>query len=45
LWLILHPESADTLMMERLSLADVRALGHEVELLAYGSLSSRLRPS
>lgn len=45
LWLILHPESAGTLMMERLSLADVRALGHEVELLAYGALSSRLRPS
>ena len=39
LWLILHPESAGALTMEELVLADVRDLGREVELLAYGERS------
>ncbi|MPZ59989.1 MAG: hypothetical protein GEU93_01580 [Propionibacteriales bacterium] len=43
IWLILHPESAGALLMEELSLADVRDLGLEVELLKYGDLSPRLQ--
>ncbi|MGW5360366.1 DUF6758 family protein [Actinopolymorpha pittospori] len=43
LWLILHPETAGTLMLEPIDLVDLRALGHEVDLLPYGALTPRLR--
>ena len=39
LWLVLHPETAGALTMEEIVLADVRDLGREVELLAYGERS------
>lgn len=39
LWLVLHPVTAGALLMETLVLADVRDLGREVELLAYGGRS------
>lgn len=42
LWLVLHPETAGALLVERLVLANVRDLGHEVDLLPYGELSPRL---
>lgn len=42
LWLVFYPETAGTLLAERLELADVRSLGHEVDLLAFGALSPRL---
>ncbi|MDP9443793.1 MAG: hypothetical protein M3P83_05385 [Actinomycetota bacterium] len=45
LWLVLHPESAGALLLERLIFADVRDLGREVELLAYGDPSPRLMAS
>jgi hypothetical protein len=39
LWLVMHPETAGALTMEEIVLADVRDLGREVELLAYGERS------
>jgi hypothetical protein len=42
LWLVLWPASAARLLDEDVSLADVRALGHEVDLLPFGALSPRL---
>lgn len=42
LWLVLHPDSAGVLVAEGMQLADVRDLGHEVDLLPYGNLSPRL---
>ncbi|MGH3367544.1 MAG: DUF6758 family protein, partial [Nocardioidaceae bacterium] len=45
LWLVMHPASAGALMMETLVLADVRELGREVELLAYGDPSPWLELS
>jgi hypothetical protein len=42
LWVVLHPESAGALMMEELVFADVRDLGREVELFAYGERSGWL---
>lgn len=42
LWLVLHPDSAGVLVAEGLRLADVRDLGHEMDLLPYGNLSPRL---
>jgi hypothetical protein len=42
LWLVLHPETAGALMMEEIVLADVRDLGREVELFAYGDRSAWL---
>lgn len=39
LWLVMHPETAGALMMEEIVLADVRDLGREVELFAYGQRS------
>lgn len=45
LWLVLHPESAGALMMEEIVLADVRDLGREVELFAYGERSRWLDES
>jgi hypothetical protein len=42
LWLILHPESAGALLMEPLSLVDLRDLGAEIELLPFGPLCQRL---
>lgn len=42
LWLVLYPDSAGALVAEGMKLADVRDLGHEMELLPYGNLSPRL---
>lgn len=42
LWLVVHPESAGVLLLEPLTLADVRDLGHEVDMLAYGEPSAYL---
>jgi hypothetical protein len=42
LWLILHPESAGALLMEPLSLVDLRDLGAEIELLPFGPVCQRL---
>jgi hypothetical protein len=39
LWLVMHPETAGVLTVEDLVLADVRDLGREVELFAYGERS------
>lgn len=39
LWLVMHPETAGVLTVEELVLADVRDLGREVELFAYGERS------
>jgi hypothetical protein len=38
-WLVMHPETAGVLTVEELVLADVRDLGREVELFAYGDRS------
>nr|WP_020580209.1 DUF6758 family protein [Actinopolymorpha alba] len=43
LWLVFFPETAGALVVEPIELADVRALGHEVDLLPYGALTPRLR--
>lgn len=42
LWMVLYPTSAGLLLAERLALADLRALGREVEMLPFGALSPRL---
>jgi hypothetical protein len=42
LWAVLWPESAATLLLEDLFLADLREVGHEIELLPFGALSPRL---
>jgi hypothetical protein len=42
LWAVLWPESAATLLLEDLELADLREVGHEIELLPFGALSPRL---
>jgi hypothetical protein len=39
LWMVMHPASAGALMVEEIVLADVRDLGREVELFAYGERS------
>jgi hypothetical protein len=43
LWLVFHPDTAGALLLEPIELMDVRALGHEVDLLPYGALTPRLR--
>lgn len=42
LWAVLWPPSAARLLDEDVALADVRSLGHEVDLLPFGALSPRL---
>ncbi|MBM7786050.1 hypothetical protein JOD67_002730 [Tenggerimyces flavus] len=42
IWLILFPETAGTLLMEPITLADVRGMGREVEMLPFGALTPRL---
>lgn len=42
LWLVFYPDTAGSLLLESLELADVRALGHEIELLGFGALTPRL---
>lgn len=37
LWAILRPETAAALLLEDLDIADMRDLGHEVDLLPFGS--------
>jgi hypothetical protein len=37
LWAILRPQSAGVLLLEDLQLADLRSLGHEADLLPYGT--------
>jgi hypothetical protein len=45
LWLVIHPQIAGALMMEPIVLVDVRDLGREVELFAYGERSRWLEVS
>jgi hypothetical protein len=42
LWVVLWPESAGALLLEDLELADLREVGHEVDLVPVGALSPRL---
>jgi hypothetical protein len=42
LWLVLYPETAGALLLDLLQLADMRGLGHEIELLPYGALTPRM---
>lgn len=37
LWAVLYPASAGALLLEEIELVDVRDLGHEVDLLPYGT--------
>lgn len=37
LWAVLRPQSAGALLLEDLRLADLRSLGHEADLLPYGT--------
>jgi len=42
LWLIFHPGTAGTLLVENLELADARVLGPEVRQLSFGALTPRV---
>lgn len=42
LWLVFFPDTAGTLLVEPIELADMATLGHEVDLLPYGALTPRL---
>jgi hypothetical protein len=42
LWLILFPDTAGALMVEPITLVDLRELGHEVDLMPFGDLCPRL---
>lgn len=44
LWVVLHPASAGALLLEDLALFDLRDLGHEIDLLPYGTPPPWLRP-
>lgn len=43
LWLVCFPDTTGALLAEPLTLADVRFLGHEVDMVPFGSLAQRLR--
>jgi hypothetical protein len=42
LWAVLWPDTAGHLLAEELALADVRDLGHEIDMLPFGALTPRL---
>jgi hypothetical protein len=42
LWLVFWPDTASTLLVEPLELADARTLGHEIDMLPFGALTPQL---
>lgn len=44
-WIVVRPAAAGVLLVERLSMADVRQMGEEVRLLPYGARSAWLDPA
>jgi hypothetical protein len=43
LWMVLHPETTDLLLLEELQLVDMRELGEEIDLVPFGALSPWLQ--